>query len=367
MRGLHYHERGQDDLFACVQGMVRVVVLDRRPGETFTEDIGDENPVADLHPGRPRARLRGADGLPLPLPRHRGVRPGRSGRARRLLGGSAREAPLEHDRRRSSRDGTSPLADHRRRRPARPCARRGVPGRAGADARASGTSRCPPPPGLEPDLVLHAAAWTDVDGAEDDPQAAAAVNVGGTANAAELGAPLVYYSSDYVFDGASGRPYVESDGAEPGLGLRPDEAPRRGGGGRARLDRAHLLALRADRPQLRAHDAAARSGARRGRGGRRPARLPDVRRPPRGCDASACSSCRSASTTSPPTATAPGPTSPRRSSRRPGSTAACGGSRRPSSAARRRARRTRCCAARRAHAALPHWREGLRECLARLA
>jgi dTDP-4-dehydrorhamnose 3,5-epimerase-like enzyme len=35
IRALHYHERGQDDLFACVQGMVRVVVLDRETGETF--------------------------------------------------------------------------------------------------------------------------------------------------------------------------------------------------------------------------------------------------------------------------------------------------------------------------------------------
>ncbi len=51
IRGLHYHERGQDDLFACVQGMVRVVVLDRETGETFTEDIGDENPVAIYIPG----------------------------------------------------------------------------------------------------------------------------------------------------------------------------------------------------------------------------------------------------------------------------------------------------------------------------
>jgi dTDP-4-dehydrorhamnose 3,5-epimerase len=46
IRGLHYHERGQDDLFICLQGMVRVVVLDRVTGETFTEDIGDDNPVA---------------------------------------------------------------------------------------------------------------------------------------------------------------------------------------------------------------------------------------------------------------------------------------------------------------------------------
>jgi dTDP-4-dehydrorhamnose 3,5-epimerase len=43
VRGLHYHERGQDDLFICLQGMVRVVVLDRETGETFTEDIGDDN------------------------------------------------------------------------------------------------------------------------------------------------------------------------------------------------------------------------------------------------------------------------------------------------------------------------------------
>jgi dTDP-4-dehydrorhamnose 3,5-epimerase len=52
IRGLHYHERGQDDLFVCMQGMARVVVLDRESGEVFTEDIGDENPVAIYIPGR---------------------------------------------------------------------------------------------------------------------------------------------------------------------------------------------------------------------------------------------------------------------------------------------------------------------------
>ena len=52
IRGLHYHERGQDDLFVCLHGMVRVVVLDRESGETFCEDIGDENPVALYVPGR---------------------------------------------------------------------------------------------------------------------------------------------------------------------------------------------------------------------------------------------------------------------------------------------------------------------------
>jgi dTDP-4-dehydrorhamnose 3,5-epimerase len=51
IRGLHYHERGQDDLFVCLEGMVRVVALDRETGETFSEDIGDDNPVAIYVPG----------------------------------------------------------------------------------------------------------------------------------------------------------------------------------------------------------------------------------------------------------------------------------------------------------------------------
>jgi len=73
-----------------------------------------------------------------------------------------------------------------------------------------------PPPELGGiDLVLHAAAWTDVDGAESDPQSAAAVNVGGTQHAAELGAPLVLFSTDYVFDGRKREPYVESDAPNP--------------------------------------------------------------------------------------------------------------------------------------------------------
>jgi dTDP-4-dehydrorhamnose reductase len=72
-----------------------------------------------------------------------------------------------------------------------------------------------PPLPWAPELVLHAAAWTNVDGAEDDPQSAAAVNVAGTAHAAALGAPLVAYSTDYVFDGAKGAPYVESDAPAP--------------------------------------------------------------------------------------------------------------------------------------------------------
>jgi dTDP-4-dehydrorhamnose reductase len=64
-------------------------------------------------------------------------------------------------------------------------------------------------------VVLHAAAWTDVDGAEADPAGAEEVNVAGTRNVAALGAPVVYYSTDYVFDGRKGEPYVESDEPNP--------------------------------------------------------------------------------------------------------------------------------------------------------
>jgi dTDP-4-dehydrorhamnose 3,5-epimerase len=51
IRGLHYHERGQDDLFACLVGTARVVVLDRASGEVFTADIGEDNPLAVYVPG----------------------------------------------------------------------------------------------------------------------------------------------------------------------------------------------------------------------------------------------------------------------------------------------------------------------------
>ena len=51
IRGLHYHERGQDDLFVCLQGKARVVALDRDTGETFSEDIGEDNFAAVYVPG----------------------------------------------------------------------------------------------------------------------------------------------------------------------------------------------------------------------------------------------------------------------------------------------------------------------------
>jgi hypothetical protein len=54
----HYHERGQDDLFVCLQGRARVVALNRETGETFCEDIGDDNFAAVYIPGISRTASR---------------------------------------------------------------------------------------------------------------------------------------------------------------------------------------------------------------------------------------------------------------------------------------------------------------------
>jgi dTDP-4-dehydrorhamnose reductase len=70
-----------------------------------------------------------------------------------------------------------------------------------------------------PELVLHAAAYTNVDGAERDPAAAFRVNADGTRNVAsaaeDVGASLVAVSTDFVFDGAKREPYLETDATNP--------------------------------------------------------------------------------------------------------------------------------------------------------
>jgi dTDP-4-dehydrorhamnose reductase len=72
---------------------------------------------------------------------------------------------------------------------------------------------------LAPDVIVHAGAFTGVDAAEGHAEEAAAVNDRGTAHvavaAAAVGARLVYLSTDYVFDGAKGAPYVEDDPPAP--------------------------------------------------------------------------------------------------------------------------------------------------------
>ena len=70
-----------------------------------------------------------------------------------------------------------------------------------------------------PDVVFHTASYTDVDGAEREPDKAMAVNAEGTERVAratgKAGARLIYLSTDYVFDGRKGSPYVETDKPNP--------------------------------------------------------------------------------------------------------------------------------------------------------
>jgi dTDP-4-dehydrorhamnose reductase len=73
---------------------------------------------------------------------------------------------------------------------------------------------------INPDAVVHAAAWTDVDGCEGDPDRALRANALGTRHVAQaarlVGARVCYLSTDYVFDGAlSGRGYHEWDEPNP--------------------------------------------------------------------------------------------------------------------------------------------------------
>lgn len=72
---------------------------------------------------------------------------------------------------------------------------------------------------LAPDLIINAAAHTAVDQAESEAPLAHAINAEGprvlAEEAARLGAPLIHYSTDYVFDGNKTTPYVEDDPAHP--------------------------------------------------------------------------------------------------------------------------------------------------------
>jgi dTDP-4-dehydrorhamnose reductase len=73
--------------------------------------------------------------------------------------------------------------------------------------------------GYRPGAVIHCAAYTAVDRAEAEPEAAHAVNAAGTGNVAracrERGILLVTFGTDYVFDGLLSRPYTEEDPVRP--------------------------------------------------------------------------------------------------------------------------------------------------------
>ena len=148
------------------------------------------------------------------------------------------------------------------------------------DRRAEGPMRSSTAPG-----------YTDVDGAEADEDAADAGNAAAPGNLASAccagNARLVHVSTDYVFPGdrpPDGAPWVESDPTGP-LGaygrskLRGEHAVARGVP-RSR-DRAHRVAVRTPRQELRRDDPRPRRGARPDRGRLRPGRVADLLRPPR--------------------------------------------------------------------------------------
>jgi len=70
-----------------------------------------------------------------------------------------------------------------------------------------------------PELVIHTAAWADVDGCEKEPKKAEEVNTKGTFNtakaAARVGAPMIFISTDFVFNGKKTTPYSETDTPDP--------------------------------------------------------------------------------------------------------------------------------------------------------
>ena len=95
--------------------------------------------------------------------------------------------------------------------------------------------------------VINCAAYTDVDGAESDPERAHAVNADGARNVAEAAERVIYVSTDYVFDGSKREPYVESDPIAPLSVYGALEARGRAGHRRGQPEPPHrslVLALR---------------------------------------------------------------------------------------------------------------------------
>ena len=123
-----------------------------------------------------------------------------------------------------------------------------------------------------PSLIVNAAAYTAVDRAESEPEAAQAINATAVAVLAEearqIGAAMIHYSTDYVFDGSQPAPYVESDATHPlsvygKTKLAGEEALAGAGipyltlrtswvyGARGRNFLLTILKLAAERPELR--------------------------------------------------------------------------------------------------------------------
>ncbi len=222
--------------------------------------------------------------------------------------------------------------------------------------------------GFGPDVILHTAAFTDVDGAEANPQAAADVNVQGTRNVLasvrRTHATVVYFSTDYVFDGTKAARMLRvtrrtRSGARTHQLAAEDERARLGALG---VRAAHLVAVQRDRPRLRE---TIWNAARRQAAGGSPLRVPSTTRsarPPTPVMAIAAAEALIAASAPvcivrPAAATAPGVSSPARGeARRPRGGGRAHRHRRAAPAGTPRPRLG--AASERPVPRLPHWAEG---------
>jgi len=161
-----------------------------------------------------------------------------------------------------------------------------------------------------PEVVINAAAFTNVDGCESGAEQAFRVNAHGPSNLAEAakecGSFLVHVSTDYVFDGRKGSPYQEADARRPlgvyGKSKAEGESSGRRPAAGSPLHRAVAMALRAARKELRGSHLPCSLHAKPAQGGQRPMGIsylhrgsgpgnPDPVRPPRDRDC-ASDQCR---------------------------------------------------------------------------
>ena len=131
---------------------------------------------------------------------------------------------------------------------------------------------------LDPEIVINCAAYTAVDRAEEEEDLATEINTVAVGVLAEWAAhrsrPLLTFSTDYVFDGAADRPYVESSSTNPINAYGRSKFARRVPGRRPRGSRgAYVMGDLGQPPQLRRHHPPEGESAGAA-GGRRPAGQP---------------------------------------------------------------------------------------------